>query len=233
LGGATATAPAGGFQSSDLSVYFAEHVTAARSPTRSIPTSTSTSTGTSSSKLSTGAIAGIAVGGAVVLIAILLGGCCLIRRHRRRHMPQPPVTGYPAPDYFAVPQSPYNPQSQYQQHYQPPMPVQQTYQLPAVVPVELQGNNYQMDPTKNTGIQQLPAEPIYLNSPNSSPQPQHLTPTHSVHSPVPSYFSPTTDSRSNTMYSAPGSATSPTPTYSSVGRHARKPVPANQTYYSP
>lgn len=251
LGGATATAPAAGFQSHDLAVYFTEHASAAvRTATRS-----ASPTASPSKKLSAGAIAGIAVGGAVVLIAFLLGCCCLIRRHRRRarqQQQQQPPAGYPAPDYSAVPQTPYSPYTPggtpYQQQYQPPMLTQQAYpyQLPAAVPVELQGNNHQMDPTKNAGIQQLPADPTYQNegwqrSPHGSPQAQQLSPSQSVHSPHPtvhsphlSYFTPADSNTSNTLYSSPGSATSPTPTYSSTtGRSARKPVPTNQTYYSP
>ncbi|KAE8448886.1 hypothetical protein EG329_008682 [Mollisiaceae sp. DMI_Dod_QoI] len=248
LGGATATAPAAGFQSQDLSVYFTEHASAAvRTATRAIPTTTSTNTSSSSSKLSSGAIAGIAVGGAVFLLALLLGGCCLVRRYRRRRLPQQPPAAYPAPDYSALsqtPQSPYTPGGHYQQ-YQAPVPVQQHYQLPAVVPVELAGNHYQLDPTKNSGIQQLSAEQQatyqdWQGSPTSSPPPQHISPSQSVrsphpslHSPHPSYFTPV-DSNSNTMYSSPGSAISPAPTYSSAQRQTRKPVPPpNQTYYSP
>lgn len=81
-GGATNTVPADGFDHQDLRALMTRKasVAATRSPTRDIPGAT----GKSDSKLSTGAIVGIAVGGGVVLIAALVGCFCLVRRHRRK-----------------------------------------------------------------------------------------------------------------------------------------------------
>lgn len=103
------------------------------------------------------------------------------------------------------------------------------YQLPAnSPPVELSDNNYpmhQVDPKDLYHVDET-QHPIYTTWNQQQPSPI-------VASPHPSTYSDVTElsgSRSNTYF---GSQTSPAPTYSSVGRNTRKPVPANQTYYSP
>ncbi|KAI1502280.1 hypothetical protein F5X99DRAFT_417994 [Biscogniauxia marginata] len=125
-GGATKTAPDGGFDQPDLSVYLGRKFTAAtRSPTRAIPNATGAA---SSSTLSNGAIAGIAVGSAAAVIMVLVGSCWFIQRHRRNRYHQPPGTSpgsmqhayasdmggqwspYSSPSHY-TPASPYEPSS--------------------------------------------------------------------------------------------------------------------------
>ena len=82
-GGATVTAPAGGWDNRDLPVYFQQQATyAARTPTRALPTSGSTPS--HNGKSNKGAIIGGAVGGviAALLLTALVVFC--IRRRRRR-----------------------------------------------------------------------------------------------------------------------------------------------------
>ncbi|KAG7290601.1 hypothetical protein NEMBOFW57_000604 [Staphylotrichum longicolle] len=82
-GGATKTAPANGFSSPDLRVLMTRKANIpSRTPTRAIPTATGTPG--QDNPLSTGAIAGIAVGGGIALIALVLTVFFLIRRRRRR-----------------------------------------------------------------------------------------------------------------------------------------------------
>jgi hypothetical protein len=57
-----------------------------------------------------------------------------------------------------------------------------------------------------------------------------MSPPHENMSPFPSSANPSTFSGGTDLY---GSQTSPAPTYSSVGRRERKPIPVNQTHYSP
>ena len=85
-GGATKTVPADGFSSNpDLKVLMTRRASIAnRTPTRAIPGPTSNAEGDAGHPVSTGAIAGIAVGGAAVLAAAVLGCCWFVRRHRRR-----------------------------------------------------------------------------------------------------------------------------------------------------
>lgn len=94
-GGATKTAPAAGFDAPDLRVLMTRKANiAARTPTRPIPTATNPAgSGPGGPSLGTNAIVGIAVGGAVALVLLLLAGYCLIRRHRRKRM-GPPVSQY-------------------------------------------------------------------------------------------------------------------------------------------
>ncbi|KAF4631207.1 hypothetical protein G7Y89_g6917 [Cudoniella acicularis] len=120
LGGATVTAPPGGFNNTDLSVYFTRKATiSSRAPTRVIPSPSTTSTATPSSIntvpseisnspiLSTGAILGISIGGAILLIGLAAGGIFCLRRHRKNsqnvlppQLPTPPFS--PAPAYYPV-----------------------------------------------------------------------------------------------------------------------------------
>ncbi|KAI5928639.1 hypothetical protein F4810DRAFT_717191 [Camillea tinctor] len=144
-GGATKTTPDGGFDQPDLSVYLSRKFTVAtRTPTRSVPGATGMSSGAA---LSSGAIAGIAVGSAAALIMALVGCCWFIRRHRRRWYQQHPGTPgsmphtytseaggewtpYSSPSHH-TPVSPYEPSS-FPRHPDniPPIPAQ---------PVELDG----------------------------------------------------------------------------------------------
>lgn len=233
LGGATATAPPTGFNTGagDLAVLFAEKAAvASRTPTRAIPGPTG-APGSGSPALGTGAIAGIAVGGAVALIAITLGCCCFIRRHRSKNKPSELPVPYEATDYAQValgsPQSPGN------------RPIH--YQLPAPVPVELASNNDDdiRDP-KSPVYQQYDVRQGTPPIPYAETASPHSTYSHATtpHSPYPGDLSVM-----NTPFSRYGTQTSPTPTYSSQGGSraasrggstgGRKPVPLNQTYYSP
>ncbi|KAI3401857.1 hypothetical protein diail_6416 [Diaporthe ilicicola] len=82
-GGATKTAPSGGFDNPDLDVLMTKKASiAARTPTRPIPSATGGSSSSGGTHPSTGAIVGIAVGGGVALIALAVGLCVFIRRHR-------------------------------------------------------------------------------------------------------------------------------------------------------
>ena len=88
-GGATKTTPVGGFNNPDLETLMTRKASIAkRTPTRAIPDPTNAAGGNGEKRLSNGAIAGIATGGAVALIVAL--ACCVwfIRNHRRRR-PQP------------------------------------------------------------------------------------------------------------------------------------------------
>lgn len=235
LGGATATAPANGFNNNDLSVYFQQQASvASRTPTRAIPTPSNstipTNTGTppKKSKLSTGAIVGIAIGGAVFFVAFFIAGCCLIRRHRRKHhAPTNPTTyhPHPAPDYSQHPQSP---NSQFS-NYTPE--TTRYHQLQAnSIPVELPNNTF--DQSRD------PKSLMILQSQVNDRDPAHWAQQHSESpistSPHPSGYSPVTEVNTNTMNTM-YSQGSPVPSYSSAGRSAtgRRPVPQNRTYYSP
>ncbi|KXX75954.1 Kelch domain-containing protein 3 [Madurella mycetomatis] len=101
-GGATVTAPADGFAAPELAdLMTRKAVITPRSPTRAIPTPTTSSPGNGTDispppQLSTGAIAGIAVGGFVALVAVLAGCCCYIR-HRQKSYQQPRISGQSQP----------------------------------------------------------------------------------------------------------------------------------------
>lgn len=87
-GGATKREPEKGWAHPDLKVLMTREAKfAARTATRSAPSATSSSGASrGGTELSKGAIAGIAVGGAVAVIAALVGTCWFIRRHRQRRM---------------------------------------------------------------------------------------------------------------------------------------------------
>ncbi|KAL2073942.1 hypothetical protein VTL71DRAFT_11268 [Oculimacula yallundae] len=227
LGGATATAPAAGYDNRDLGVYFAQKASVAvRTPTRLLADATGGPKVTGPSVLSTGAIVGIAIGGLILLCAILLATCCLVHQRRKRRASPPPaeVAQNPVTTYSHVPlQSPTTPYSDQGDH---PHHTQH-YQLPAnetAPPAELSGNNYQMHPVDPDKITMIPR--VY-DSPHNPPSPHYVSPSLSPH---PSYNAAPDEISPHTGY---GSQVSPTPTYSSLGRGGRKAVPANQTYYSP
>ncbi|KAM5351446.1 hypothetical protein ACJ41O_004169 [Fusarium nematophilum] len=115
-GGATKTAPEDGFSHQDLKALMTRKASVAtREPTRDIPDATGTGDSGSGSKLSTGAIAGIAVGGSVALIAALVGCFCFIRRYRHgrgRHGSQQPMAqpyDYHHPAHPSVSSNQYSP----------------------------------------------------------------------------------------------------------------------------
>lgn len=87
-GGATKREPEKGWTHPDLKVLLTREAKfAARTATRSVPSATSSSDASGGGKtLSKGAIAGIAVGGAVAIVAALVGACWFIRRHRQRRI---------------------------------------------------------------------------------------------------------------------------------------------------
>ncbi|RSL86971.1 hypothetical protein CEP52_015676 [Fusarium oligoseptatum] len=130
---------------------------ASRTPSREIPGDG----GGGPDKLSTGAIVGIAVGGAVALIAALVGVFCLVRRHRRRNtrtgsqqaMSQPYDYHHPAHPSVSSNQyspGPWSPQSSTFNPASPP-PFQsrpQTVQPHQGPPVELPSEN--LDNTGHT-----------------------------------------------------------------------------------
>lgn len=228
LGGATATAPVGGFNDNDLSVYFQQRASvASRTPTRAIPTPSNSTTPTDTSKthkkhiLSAGAIAGIAIGGIVFLIALPVAGYCLIRHHRHKNRPQPASATYPDNSSYSR-----NPPALDRQAYH--MPETPLYQLHATsMPAELPNNTFDQsrDPKKMLILQNQAHErdhPVYWA--------QNVSPA--VSSPLTSLCLPVTDVNTNTMDTM-YSQTSPVPSYSSTSRSLRRPTPQNQTYYSP
>ncbi|KAK4169492.1 autophagy-related protein 3 [Cladorrhinum sp. PSN259] len=79
-GGATKTAPDKGFNNPDLIKLMTRTASLPnRTPTRAIPTDDGKKGETN---LPSGAIAGITIGAVIVLLASLLGGCWLVKRHR-------------------------------------------------------------------------------------------------------------------------------------------------------
>ncbi|KAH7629335.1 hypothetical protein B0T09DRAFT_154672 [Sordaria sp. MPI-SDFR-AT-0083] len=102
-GGATVTAPKTGFDAPDMSTLMTRKPRLAeRTPTRNVTSPTASATTDPNPNqpkkgLSTGAIAGIAVGAAVVGIAVLAGLCFFCIRRKQKHYKQPrvgaPVTG--------------------------------------------------------------------------------------------------------------------------------------------
>lgn len=240
LGGATATAPVHGWNNTDVSVFFGQNAAvASRTATRAFPSATNT--GVPSKPLSTGAIAGIAVGGAAIIFAMILGCCCFIRRHRRNHRPDQMPTNIYDPQYNQAPfspGSPYSPQSQYRQ------PV---HQLPAPVPLEMSSQNYNRhEPSIKSPIyqevHQFPSPSPRHDSFHSSSHTSPLASPQSTHShATTAYYSNSNDiSVDNTPVSRSGTHTSPSPTQASLHGSrpgsrpgARKPVVQNQTYYSP
>lgn len=84
-GGATKTAPSGGFDHPDLTALMTRTASAGtRTATRDVSGATSTGDSEPGNTLPTGAIVGIAVGGAIVLIGVGLASFCLIRKRRAR-----------------------------------------------------------------------------------------------------------------------------------------------------
>ncbi|KIH94418.1 hypothetical protein SPBR_05604 [Sporothrix brasiliensis 5110] len=92
-GGATKTAPAAGWDSPDLKVLMTRTASiAARTPTRNVGSNggsgndNNNNNNSGGSHLATGAIAGIAVGGAVAVILFVAGCWTCLRRYRERRL---------------------------------------------------------------------------------------------------------------------------------------------------
>jgi hypothetical protein len=240
FGGATATKPAGGFDNGDLAVYFTQQATAAsRSPTRPIPSPTESQAPTSSTnKLSNGAIAGIAIAGVAVLVALLLGAYCFRCRRQNEAAQSQQMPGLNDPQALHIPQdyyhSPYNPQRRYQLEDNP-------------APVELSSSNCYArgDATKDATIHDTneTQQPTMIHHIDDNQQPVYARwnqsqQSPSMHSSHPSTYSPATDypgtNTSEALYGGPPQP-SPAPTYVSTttGRGLRKPLPNNETIYSP
>lgn len=152
-GGATLRTPKNGYDSDNTGTGLAALLLRKpnfpnRTATRSIPctqscTPTNSPTSTNSpspSRLSTGAIVGIAIAGAVVLGLVICGWCLVSKRVQQRHWQQQqsqmaPNPAYPSPYSGAVPDaiSPYS----YQGHW--PVVPETNYQstLPQLPPSEL------------------------------------------------------------------------------------------------
>ncbi|KAI8300466.1 Kelch repeat-containing protein [Colletotrichum sp. SAR11_59] len=87
-GGATKTSPAAGWNTADLGLMLADQAEITlRTPTRMVSAISAPSGGSS---LSTGAIVGIAVGAAALIILLGLACFCLIRRRRNQQNHNPP-----------------------------------------------------------------------------------------------------------------------------------------------
>ncbi|KAL3305899.1 cell wall anchored protein [Colletotrichum asianum] len=87
-GGATKTSPAAGWNTADLGLMLADQAEITlRTPTRMVSATSAPSGGSS---LSTGAIVGIAVGAAALIILLGLACFCLIRRRRNQQYHNPP-----------------------------------------------------------------------------------------------------------------------------------------------
>ncbi|KAI8224897.1 Kelch repeat-containing protein [Colletotrichum sp. SAR 10_99] len=87
-GGATKTSPAAGWNTADLGLMLADQAEITlRTPTRMVSAPSAPSTGSS---LSTGAIVGIAVGAAALIILLGLACFCLIHRRRSQQYHNPP-----------------------------------------------------------------------------------------------------------------------------------------------
>ncbi|KAF4970117.1 hypothetical protein FSARC_2786 [Fusarium sarcochroum] len=249
-GGATKTAPSGGFDHRDLNALMTRTASAGtRTATRVV--SGPSETGDSdpgSSKLSTGAIAGIAVGGAVALIAGLLACFFLIRRHRRRHdrngsqqpMSQPYDYHNPAHPSLASNQyspGPWSPQSSSFAPSSPSaFPGPQNVQSHQGPPVELPSGN--VNDTSHVSPHSEPAtavEPKYDAHGNLwIPQVSMMQVPDQGHSPgSPPYYDGTMGS--NSSKNDPGYFPSGTPQELAADRRTSyvPGQPVHETYYHP
>lgn len=179
-GGAANTAPSGGFDNPDLDVLMTRKASiAARTPTRAVPGATGSPR--PSTSLTTGAIAGIAVGGAVVVAALLAGLCIFIRRHRRRYVASGRPSKSSAGDSSGHPYgsgSPWSPHSNSSgaggrhspgSHASPMSPFARrpsnlnVQQGPAELPATLDGGGYEMSQVREGGVGMVP-RPLRLSS---------------------------------------------------------------------
>lgn len=169
-GGATATAPSSGFANADLAVLMTRTASAStRTATRDVSINPEGNNG-----ISTGAIIGIAVGGAAVLITgLVLGWRCLRRRFPPEEKSKDSAINYP-PSSGPQPESPlssspYSPSTYiyHRQNSQPHMPLGpgSTHD-----PIELPGNA-----NVNTGAYEITG-----SGSSSMPSP---SPVHNIYSP--------------------------------------------------
>lgn len=215
-------APVNGFDNNDLGVYFTQKASiASRTASRVIPVATQSATSTAKSsspvKITGAAIAGIAVGGGLLLSTLIIGACFLFRRKRNKAIPltsntttESSIPQYPTP--YSVP---FSPQSQYSHAgmFKPSL----HHQLPTTPePVELYGSDY---------LRKGQAEGDGLEL--SKPQARH--PRHTPGSLKSSYSDAGTHlSRSNTLGSHTIISSPPTPIYHNLGRSPPPMPPLNQ-----
>lgn len=226
------TKPPEGYNNAELEVYFKQNASSnVRTPSRVIPSDKGASSGI---KLAPGAIAGIAIGGAILVASIIVGICFCLRRKNQNQIPLG-SSPRPQPITKALPQVPkehFSPQSHYSHPYRqkPQSGHHSHYQLPTTPePVELYGSHYRMTAEYPKGeglgmqkLEEVQADSTYHHHSRSPPPPE----PHSATSPNPSTFS-----RSGT-FSKPehyGSPTSIAPTFTTNGRSTRPP----EQYYSP
>ncbi|KAK0719058.1 hypothetical protein B0T21DRAFT_351819 [Apiosordaria backusii] len=196
-GGARVLTPSGGFNAPDLSVLMTRKaIISTRTPTRDVSLATSqapSSTGgpEPAPPLSPGAIAGIAVGGAVVLIA-LLGGCCCFIRYRQKHYKGPRQPSHGVPPHGWGPSGPLSPASPAVTHIsyahtvatQPQSPVMLP-SIPVYPPAELGTNDNDQYRTARTSPASVAAK--HDNSPwaTHASTPQTLEPPTPASGPYP------------------------------------------------
>jgi hypothetical protein len=247
-GGATKTAPAGGFDHQDLNALMTRTASAGtRTATRNVSGATATGGSESENKLPTGAIAGIAVGGAVVLIGIILASFCLIRKRRARrerigsqqpmaqdynyHHPTHPsiISNQCSPGPWSPQSSSFNPASPFASSQ-----VARSYTGP---PVELPSGDME-DTTRGSPLTQTVTttlEPKYDAHGNLwVPQVSTVQIPDQLHSPgSPPYYDGTVGS--NSSKNGTGYFTSDGPQELAAERHTSSVSgqPTHQTYYHP
>lgn len=223
LGAAVTTSPPNGYDNGELAVYFKQNASSnVRTPSRVIPSDKGESSGL---KLAPGAIAGIAIGGAILIASIIVGTCFCLRRRNQNRIPLGSPRPSPQPITKALPQVPkehFSPQSHYSHPYRQ-KPHGSHYQLPTTPePVELYGSHYRMtgDYSKGEEANAGSPHPGYQHSRSPPPEP-------TATSPNPSTFSGRMNSLSKTEHY--GSPTSIAPTFTTIGRSSRPP----EQYYKP
>ena len=172
----------------------------------------------SSKSLSSGAIAGIAIGSTAGALALLIGAFCLFRRHKNKKRQHQQA--------FAV--APYG-QSPHSQHYA--FPAQSTYSghspsSPQVTEYQqLPANSISMPPAELAGIDHVPVKSpkygLYQQEP-AEHDPAYGTWPHSPGT------QDTRDSRGLDGSQVPEN--SPTPTYASMG-HSPQSTNFSQAYF--
>ncbi|KAM0347165.1 hypothetical protein ACHAPU_005106 [Fusarium lateritium] len=246
-GSATKTAPSGGFDHQDLTALMTRTASAGtRTATRIVSGASATQGGDSGSggKLSTGAIVGIAVGGAAVLIGLLVACFCLIRRHRRQRTrveSQQPMTqsydyhhpGHPSIASNHYSPGPWSPQSSTFPPSSPSaFPISQHAQSYTGPPVELPSVNHDTSPRTEPATV---VEPKYDANGNLwVPQVSMIQiPDQSHSSGSPPYYEGTMGS--NTSKNEPGYFPSGTPQELPAERRTSNVPgqPIHQTYYHP
>jgi hypothetical protein len=160
FGGASLIAPPTGFQDPELGVYFSQQAQIdARTPTRIIIDATgSVESSSVPAKLAPSAIAGIAVGGSVLLSSIIVGACLCMRQRRNNNGSEirsksissnttsgtKSLPNIPVPQEYLVPESRFS--RSYRQKRESILSLRSSHQLPTTPePAELHGNHYVMD----------------------------------------------------------------------------------------